>query len=98
MGGEIDDLRARGAGAAHPGRRGAVRQRAEDEGAPVEMRIVVRDEPHLLSTEARALALSLVGRGEMEGESGMVRDEGAQLAAGIAGRPEHPDGKFMHRE
>jgi len=28
----------------------------------------------------------------------MVRDEGAQLAAGIARRAEHPDGNFMHEE
>jgi hypothetical protein len=56
----------------------------------------VRDEAHLLSAEARALPLPLVGRREMESKRGMSRDEGAQLAAGIAGRAEHPDGKFMH--
>jgi hypothetical protein len=62
------------------------------------MRVVVRDESHLLTTQARPRSLSLVGRGEMEVKRRMLRDEGAQLAAGVARRAEHPNGKFMHRE
>jgi hypothetical protein len=62
------------------------------------MRIVVGDEAHVVPAKTRQLSLSLVGAGEMELEGRMARDEGAQLAAGIARRAEHPDGKFMHGE
>lgn len=71
---------------------------AEDQGAPIQVRIVVSDEANLLTTQARAFPLSLVGARELETKTRMVRDEGAQLAAGVAGRAEHPDGKFMHAE
>ena len=75
-----------------------MRQRAEDERASFQMRVVMSDEADVLPSKARHLSLSLVGTGEMEGERRMARDEGAQLAAGVAGRAEHPNGKFMHRE
>jgi hypothetical protein len=75
-----------------------MRHGAEYEGASLQMGVIVRDESHLPTTKPRALSLSLVGGSEMELERGMLRDEGAQLAAGIARRAEHPDGKFMHGE
>ncbi len=75
-----------------------MRQRAENQSALFQMRIIVRDESHLLATQARTFSLSLVGGREMEVERGVLRDEGAQLTAGIARRAEHPNGKFMHRE
>ena len=75
-----------------------MRQRTEHQAASFEVGVVVRDESHLSATQARAFSFSLVGGGEMEVKRGMVRDEGAQLAAGIARRAEHPDGKFMHGE
>jgi hypothetical protein len=98
IGGQIDDLRASLESAPHPGHRCSVRQRAEDERAALEMRVVVGDEADLVPTQARAFSLSLVGTGEMKLERLMARDEGAQLAAGVAGRAEHPNGKFMHGE
>ena len=73
-------------------------ERTEDQGAPFQMRIVVSDEANILTTQTRTLSLSLVGAGELKTKPRMVRDEGAQLTAGIAGRAEHPDGKFMHAE
>jgi hypothetical protein len=75
-----------------------MRERAEDQGAPVQVRVIMGDEADVLPTQARTLPLSLVGAGEMEVKRRMTRDESAQLAAGIAGRAEHPDGKFMHEE
>jgi hypothetical protein len=75
-----------------------VRQRAEDQRAALQVRIVVGNEPHLLTTEPCALAPPLVGAGEVKAKSRVLRDEGTQLTAGIAGRAEHPDGKFMHEE
>lgn len=75
-----------------------MRQGAEYEGAAVELGVIVRDESHLLSTQAGARSLSLVGRGETEVKRGMSGDEGAELAAGVAGRAEHPDRNFMHGE
>ena len=75
-----------------------MRQRAEDERASVQMCVVMSDEAHVLPSKTRHLSLSLVGAGEMERERRMAHNEGAQLAAGIAGRAEHPNGKFMHRE
>jgi hypothetical protein len=73
-------------------------QGAENQRAAVEVRIVVSDEAHFLTPQACALALSFVGAGELETKTGMVRDEAAQLAAGVTGRAKHPDGKFMHGE
>ena len=75
-----------------------MRQGAEDEGAPFQMCVVMSNETHLLTTEAGTLSLSLVGSREVELQRGMLRDEGAELAPGISGRPQHPDRKFMHRE
>jgi hypothetical protein len=75
-----------------------VRQRAEDERAAVQIRVVVSNEPHILTTESRALSSPLIGTGEMEAKRRVLRDEGTQLTASIAGRAEHPDGKFMHEE
>ena len=75
-----------------------MRQRAEDERALLQLRVVVSDEPHIESTKTCLFAPALVGAGETELEPRMTRDEGAQLSAGIAGRAEHPNGKFMHRE
>jgi hypothetical protein len=73
-------------------------QGAEDQGTAVEVRIVVSDEAYPLTPQARTFPLSLVGAGELETKTRMLRDEGAQLATGITGRAEHPDGKFMHEE
>ena len=56
------------------------------------------DEAHVLTAEACALAPPLVGAGEVEPERRVPHEEGAQLATGIAGGAEHPDGKFMHEE
>lgn len=75
-----------------------MRQRAEDEGAAVQVSVIVGDEADVLTTQACALSPPLVGAGEVEAKRGVPRDEGTQLTTGIAGRAEHPDGKFMHKE
>lgn len=75
-----------------------MRQRAEDELAAVEVGVVVRDEAHVLATEARALPAPLVGAGEMQAEPWMARDECAELAAGVSGRAQDSNGNFMHGE
>ena len=82
----------------HPRRRRTVRQRAEDERALLQLRIIVGDEPHVESAQACLFPPALVGAGEAELEPRMTRDEGAQLSAGVTGRAKHPDGKFMHGE
>ena len=75
-----------------------MRKRGEDERAPLELGVIVSDEPHVESPKTCLFAPALVGAGETELEARMTRDEGAQLSTGIAGRAEHPNGKFMHGE
>ena len=75
-----------------------MRQRAEDERAAIQVGVIVGDKTHVLTTQARTFSPPLVGAGEVEVKPGMLRDEGTQLTAGIAGRAEHPDGNFMHGE
>lgn len=75
-----------------------MRQRAEDKSAAVQVSVIVGDEAYVLATQARALSPSLIGAGEVEAKRGVPRDEGTQLTTGIAGRAEHPDGEFMHKE
>jgi hypothetical protein len=96
--GEIHGLAARRHDALNPWRRGAVRQRAEDQVAAVEIRVVVGDELHVVASEARALSAPLVGAGEMQTEPRMARDERAELAAGVPGRAQDSNGNFMHGE
>jgi hypothetical protein len=75
-----------------------VRQRAEDERAPVQVRVIGGDEAHVSTTQACALSPPLIGAGKVKMKRRVLRDEGTQLTAGIAGRAEHPDRKFMHEE
>ena len=75
-----------------------MRERAEDERASLQVRVVMSDEAYVVSTQSRTFSPLLIGAGEVETKRRVARDEGTQLAAGIAGRPEHPDGKFMHGE
>ena len=98
VGREIDDFRTGRERAMHPRRRRTVRQRAEHERALLQLRVIVGDEPHVETSQTCLFAPALVGAGEAEVELRMARDEGAQLSAGITGRAEHPDGKFMHGE
>ena len=96
--GQIHRLRARHDDAMNPRRRRAVRQRAEHEVAAIEVRVIVRDEAHVLATEACSLSAPLVGAGEMQAERWVACDERAQLAAGVSGRAQNSNGKFMHGE
>jgi hypothetical protein len=75
-----------------------VRQRAEDERARLQVRVVMSNETHFLTAEACAFPPSLVRGGEVETKRRMLRDEGTQLTAGVAGRAEDPDRNFMHEE
>jgi hypothetical protein len=96
--GEIHHFRSRLERAAYPGRGGAMGERAEYERASFQFRVVVGNEANLVTAEVYTLSPPLVRRSEVEAERRVSRDEGAQLAAGIAGRTEHPDRKFMHAE
>ena len=96
--GQVHRLGACPDDALDPWRGRAVGQRAEDEVAAVEVRVVVRDEAHVLATEACSLSAPLVGAREMQAERWVAYDERAELAAGIPGRAQDSNGKFMHRE
>jgi hypothetical protein len=80
----------------HPWCRSAMRERGEDERAPFEIRVVMGNEAYLLPAEPGALTPALICTGEVEAQARMMTNEGAQLASGITGGAEHPNGKFMH--
>lgn len=56
------------------------------------------NEAYVAATQASGLPPSLIGAREVETQRWVLRNEGAQLATGVAGGAEHPDRKFMHEE
>ena|SRR5438067_815288 len=96
--GEIDGARACFAPPRHPLLRRSVWQGAEDERRVAEGRAFSRDELDGVPSDARRSAALIVGRRERELELGMVENECAELATGIATRAKHPNRYSIHPE
>lgn len=98
VGRQIDGLRSRLACTRDPRSGRAMRQRAEDQRALLELRVIVGDEAHLDPAEPCTLTAPFIGARETELEGGVTRNESAQLTSGVTGRAEHSNRNFMHVE
>jgi hypothetical protein len=73
-----------------------MRERRKDECRLVERRVVVRDELNVCPAQSRPFTATLVRRRKYQLETGMPRDDRAELPPGIAARSEDAYRDSMH--